>query len=112
MRDALGDAGLGHSRNRIAAADYYRGSTIGGFGNGASNTNSSFVERRLVKNSHWSIPNNGPGVAQSVGEMRNSLDANIHARMACVSKFNWNGLGNDLVALDWLVAVNHLMIGW
>src|SRR6267378_4360685 len=112
MRNAFGDAGLRHSRNRVTAANDDRGAAIGGFRDRARDANCSFVERWLFKNSHRSIPDDGARVAQSVREMRDGLHANIHACMSGVCEFNGNGLGNNLVALDWLVAVNYLMVGW
>src|SRR6266436_4698526 len=111
MRYAFGDTGLRHSRNRITAADDDRGAAIGGFRDGARDANCSLVERWLFKNSHRSIPDDGARIAQSVGEMRDRLYPNIHAGVAGVCEFNWNGLGNDLVALYRFVAVNYLMIG-
>src|SRR6266851_345819 len=98
MRNAVGDASLGHSRNRITTANDHRGAAIGGLRDSARDANCSFVEKWLLKNSHRSIPDDGARVAQSVGEMRHGLYANIHAGVAGVCELNWNGLGNDLVA--------------
>ena len=44
-------------------------------------------------------------------KMRNGFHANIHAGMTGIRKLNRNRLGNNLVALDRLVAVDDLMIG-
>src|SRR5947209_19406738 len=61
-----------HNRNRATIGSHCLGNLDGPFG-----------ERRNLKDSHRAIPDNGPGLGNLLGEVRDGLGAKIKPHLAC-----------------------------
>src|SRR5437773_800122 len=80
----------------ITAADNDNRSAIRGLDRRLRYSDRPFVKGRLFKHAHWSIPDDGLRVPQSIGAVVHGFHANIHAGMARVRKLDGNGFRRDL----------------
>src|SRR5437763_3556174 len=94
----------------MTATNNHNRSTIGGVSDCFCDSDRAFVEGRLFENSHRAVPNDRLRVGQGFGEVAHSFDSNVHARVTRVGELDWNRLSHHLVALDWLITVDDLMV--
>src|SRR6185295_12258617 len=76
-----------------------------------SDSNRAFIKRWLFKNSHWTVPDDRSRVMQTGRKHTNGLNTDVHTNQADVCELDRDRLCHDLLAFDWFVTIDNLMIG-
>jgi hypothetical protein len=102
---------LCHCGDRIAAADDDVAPRSAASATALRDADRSLIKWRFFKHAHRAIPDDRASrPASALREVRDRLDADVHADETDVRELDRDRLGDDLLAFDRLVAVDDLMV--